>query len=154
MHWMTVQMPYHLIWESPDTMRCHFFGSVDVANLNDATNDFYNDSRSDRVTRALWDFSAMTQFAVDREQVSEIAFSDHAASCYMKPMKAAFITANPEFAELARLYIAEMEQLGGDWSNRLFASPDEARDWMASPPEPGLRKVAGSREGEGSLSGR
>jgi hypothetical protein len=135
---MNVQMPYQLIWESPDTMRCHFSGRVDVANLNDATNDFYNDSRSDCVTRAFWDFSAMTQFAVDRAQVSEIAFSDHAASCYMKPMKAAFITANAEFAELARLYIAEMEQLGGDWRNRLFASLGEARVWMACPPEQGV----------------
>jgi len=123
-------MPYELTWESRTTMRCRFSGSVNLAELNRATNDFYNDYRSDHVTRALWDFLAMTEFDVDKDGASEIAGSDNAASCYMKPMKAAFITNNEAFRGLAEHYVEEMENLGSHWTNRVFSTLDEARAWI------------------------
>ncbi|MCP5278733.1 MAG: hypothetical protein H6935_10290 [Thiobacillus sp.] len=126
-------MPYMLIWESPNTMRCHFSGDVDAAGLNKATNDFYNDERSEHVTKVLWDFSAMKHFEVEKDHVTEIAFTDYVASGYLKPMKAAFITTDPQFSELAKHYIAEMEQLESSWTNRLFTSIEDARIWIASP---------------------
>lgn len=126
-------MPYTLSWESPDTMRCRFYGDIDFADLNHATNDFYNDQRSDRVRNALWDFSAMTHFRVNDDQVLEIAATDNMASRYMKPMRAAFITTDAEFAELARHYTDEMERSASAWTNRLFFSLEDAREWIASP---------------------
>jgi len=126
-------MPYILTWEFPNTMWCQFSGDVDAASINKATNDFYNDERSDHVTQVIWDFSAMKQFRVEENQVTEIAFTDHAASGYMKPMKAAFIITNPKFSELAKHYIAMMEQLESAWTNRLFASIEDAKVWIACP---------------------
>lgn len=126
-------MPYRIIWESPNTMRCQFSGDVDAASVNKATNDFYNDERSDHVTQVLWDFSAMKRFTLEKGHVTEIAFTDFAASEYMKPIRAAFITTDPAFSALAKHYIAELEQLGSAWNNRLFASIEDARTWMAAP---------------------
>jgi type IV secretory pathway VirD2 relaxase len=125
-------MPYKLIFESPTTMWCQFSGHVDVTDLNNATNDFYNDYRSDHVTKALWDFMAMTHFDVGKEHTSEIAFSDNAASRYMKPMMAAFIVTDEEFSEIAKHYIEEMEKLESYWTNRLFSSLEDARDWVSA----------------------
>jgi hypothetical protein len=53
-------MAYKLVYESPTTMWCQFSGHVGVRDINDATNDFYHDYRSDHVTKVLWDFMAMT----------------------------------------------------------------------------------------------
>lgn len=125
-------MPYKIDWESKNTIWVRFFGNVSFTDLTNATNEFYNDERSDHVTGAFWDFSAMTLFDVGKDQVSEIAFIDNAASRYMKPIKAAFITADAAFTELARHYIEEMEQLETYWTNRLFSSMDDARAWVES----------------------
>lgn len=125
-------MPYKLIWETPATMCCRFSGHVDVDDLGNATNDLYNDPRSDFTTGVLWDFSAMTGFDAGRDNISEIAASDSAASRYMRPMNAAFITEDPAFSELVRHYIAEMEMFESRWTNRLFPSMEEARRWLSS----------------------
>jgi hypothetical protein len=113
-------------------MRCQFDGHVEAADLNNATNDFYNDHRSDAVTKVLWDFSTMTHFELHKGHVSEIAFCDNAASRCMKPMKAAFITTHEAFSELAKHYIEEMEMLESYWTNRLFSSLEDARNWLSS----------------------
>ncbi len=124
-------MPYRLHWESKNTIWVQFYGAVSVAELNNATNDVYNDHRSDHLSQAYWDFTDMTAFNVDKEAVSEIAFIDNAASRYMKPMKAAFVTRDPDFTTLAEHYIEEMNQLESYWTNRLFATMAEARVWMS-----------------------
>ena len=125
-------MPYELTWESRTAMRCRFFGSVNLTELNRATNDFYNDYRSDHVTQALWDFSSMADFDVGKEGASEIACTDNAASGYMKPMKAAFISSDEAFLELIRHYIEEMDSLGSNWTNQAFSSLEDARAWISS----------------------
>jgi len=113
-------------------MWCQFSGHIDVADLNNATNDFYDAPLSDNITNVLWDFSAMTSFDVSPDAAKEIAFTDHVASQYMKPMKAAFITSDAEFSILANQYIDEMKQLKSRWTNRLFSSLAEAQDWLSS----------------------
>ena len=123
-------MPYKLIWQSDSTIWCRFFGQVDFGDVNNATNDFYNDFCSDQVIKALWDFTEMAGITVSERQASEIAATDSAASSYMKSMKAAFITGDPALAILIRQYIDEMERYGSPWSNRLFETIDEARDWI------------------------
>jgi hypothetical protein len=71
-------------------------------------------------------------FDVNKEHVSEIAFSDNVASRYMKPMMAAFISTDEEFADLAKHYIEEMEQLESRWTNRFFSSVESAREWLTA----------------------
>lgn len=125
-------MPYKLTWESRTTMWCRFFGDVDFVELNNASSDFFNDPRSDNITEALWDFSDMARFSVEEEHASEIAACDSAASRYMKPIKAAFITIDAEFAKLAEHYIDEMDKFESRWTNRLFSSLEDARNWLSA----------------------
>lgn len=125
-------MSYKIVWESESRIWCRFSGPLHFADVNAATDEFYHDPRSDRVRAALWDFTETTQVAVGEEEASEIAATDAAASRYMKPLKAAFITGDSELATLAEHYIREMEQFGSPWTNRLFATIDEARSWVAS----------------------
>ena len=113
-------------------MHCHFLGKVGFADLTHATNDFYNDIRVDRTRFAVWDFSEMDEFVVGKHEASEIAATDFAASAYLKPLKSAFVTNNPAFAELVRHYITEMDAMGTQWTNRLFADRAEAMRWIAS----------------------
>lgn len=124
-------MPYKLNWLSFDTMWCQFSGHVDIANVNQASNEFYNDHRTDHITKVLWDFSTMTHFDADADDASEIAFTDNVASSYLKPMKAAFITTDADFSELVQHYIDEMELLGNCWTNRLFSSLEDAGQWLS-----------------------
>lgn len=124
-------MPYELSWVAPDTMWCRFSGHVNGAIINEASSAFYNDLRVDHITKTLWDFSAMTHFDADEHDASEVAFTDNVASTYLKPMKSALITTNADFSELLRLYIGEMELLRNPWTNRLFSSLKDARQWMS-----------------------
>ncbi len=125
-------MSYKLIFESSSTLWCRFFGKIDFADATMATNEFYSDPRSDETRVALWDFSEISGFNVSQIEVSEIAAIDDTASTYMKPLKVAFITRDPELAILTRHYIQEMALYGNRWDNRLFESIDEARRWAAS----------------------
>ena len=125
-------MPYKLVWATDPTMHCHFFGKVGFGDLTHATNDFYNDIRVDRTRFAVWDFSEMDEFVVGKHEASEMAATDFAASAYLKPLKSAFVTNNPAFAELVRHYITEMDAMGTQWTNRLFADRAEAMRWIAS----------------------
>lgn len=129
---MPANMPYKIDWESKNTVWIRFFGNISFSETNQATNDFYNDHRSDYVTGAYWDFTGVTDCDVVKEQVSEIAFTDDAASKYMKPMNAAFITTDPLLATLTKHYIKVMEEQGSHWTNRLFSSMDDARSWIES----------------------
>ncbi len=125
-------MPYQFTWESDSTLWVKFDGEISFSNLNNATNDFYNDTRSERITAIFWDFSAMTSFNVDKDDASEMAYTDNVASRYLKPMKAAFIATNAKFCALTRHYIEEMQRLESPWTNRLFSSMERARAWIAS----------------------
>ena len=125
-------MPYKLVWPTDTTMHCHFLGKVGIGDLTCATDDFYNDIRVDRTRFAVWDFSEMDEFVVGKHEASEMAATDFAASAYLKPLKSAFVTNNPAFAELVRHYIIEMDAMGAQWTNRLFADRAEAMRWMAS----------------------
>jgi len=123
-------MPYELIWESPQAVLCRFFGEVVDAELDEATNALLEDSGSDLVASAIWDFSAMTGFQVSPKHASEIAATDAVASGYMPPMRHAFVSRDPAFSQLARLYIEEAKQMGSHWENRLFETLAEARAWL------------------------
>lgn len=120
-------MPYELGWDQKSTVTCRFFGSVDFDDINNASNDFLNDSRSDDIRYALWDFSSISSFCISEEQASEIAATDSAASDYMKPLKAAFVTKDPALAALVREYIREMHAFGSHWINGLFGDVESAR---------------------------
>lgn len=112
-------------------MLCSFYGRVCAAELSEATNDFYNDPRSDRTTVTVWNFTEMTGFDVGETEATEMAATDFAASIYLKPIKSAFIVCDPDFSNLVRLYIEEMKHYGSGWTNRLFETLDEARRWVA-----------------------
>jgi hypothetical protein len=123
---------YKIVWESPNTVLCNFYGCVSAAELSKATNDFYNDPRSDNTTITIWDFTEMTGFDVEETESAEIAATDFAASTYLRPIKSAFIVCDPDFSNLVRLYINEMKHYGSHWTNRLFENLDETRRWVVS----------------------
>jgi len=123
-------MPYILTWESESSIWCQFYGSVDFDDVNDATNEFYNDYRSDFVTDALWDFSQATEVVISTMEASVMAATDFAASTYMKPLKSAFVTSNPALSQLVNVYIRDMDKLGSPWTNQLFQTVGEAKNWM------------------------
>lgn len=125
-------MPYKFNWESGRTIHVLFHGTVTQSDLTNASNDLFNDPRSDSVRQAYWDFTGIEGFTFEWPHVREIAATDSVASTYMGRMKAAFIIQDIELAELARGYIREMENMGSPWKNRLFPSMEEARQWMAA----------------------
>lgn len=125
-------MSYALIWESKSSIWCRFSGRVDFADVTMATNEFYHDHRSDNIRVTLWDFTEISDFVIDENEATEIAATDAAASVYLKPLKAAFITQNSEFALLVEQYIRDKEQFGSPWTNKLFRTIGEARNWVAT----------------------
>ena len=125
-------MTYKLVWESPGAILCNFYGTISAAELSEATNDFYNDPRSDHTTVTIWNFTEMTGFDVRGAEAAEIAATDFAASLYLKPIKSAFVVRDPDFSNLARQYVDEMKHYGSRWTNGVFESLDEARMWVAS----------------------
>jgi hypothetical protein len=125
-------MSYKLVWDTDHILHCHFSGVVDFNQVNDASNAFLADVRSEYASHAVWDFSGMTIFDVRKHQASELAATDCVASLYTKPLKAAFITNDESFAELVKQYIVEMEAYGARWTNKLFASIEEAMEWVVA----------------------
>lgn len=125
-------MAYRTIWESPESVRVEFFGTITYADALNATEGLYNDSRSDNVRYAFWDFSAINDFVVSEVEADEMAAMDHVASQYMKPMKAAFIIRDPKLIELAEQYIAALSDMRCQWSSKLFDNMDDARQWANS----------------------
>jgi len=125
-------MPHRVIWESRVSVWTKFSGIVTYGEVLDTTHTLYANPRSDDVVHAYWDFSEIDGFVVDKSEVEEMAYVDHAASLYLRPMKAAFILSDPELLVLAEQYIAHMQALGSTWQNRIFPTMEEARDWMAS----------------------
>ena len=124
-----IRMPYKFNWESPESLRVEFFGVVTFVDAINATEDLYNDYRSDEVRYAFWDFSAIDGYLVSETEVTEMAAMDAAASEYMKPMKAAFIIRDRNLAALGEYYLATLRELGCPWQHELFCSMDDARQW-------------------------
>jgi trans-aconitate methyltransferase len=125
-------MSYKLVWDTDHVLHCRFSGIVDFNQVNDASNEFLEDTRSEHASHAVWDFSDMTNFDIRKHQASEIAATDCVASHYTKPLKAAFITSDQSFAELVKQYIVEMDAYGTHWTNKLFDSIEDAMDWVAA----------------------
>jgi len=123
-------MAYKIIWESPSSIWVRFSGTVTFNETVNATNAVYADFRSDQIKSALWDFSAIDDFSVAEREVEEMAATDHAASLYMKPMRAAFILTDPRLKSLGEQYIAFMLEMGSPWQNRLFENLTDARKWV------------------------
>ncbi len=128
-------MPYSTTWESPASVCVHFTGLVTYPEAVHAINALYDDPRCDHVERAIWDFSGIDGFSVDGEEVEEIAYTDLAASDYVRHMRAAFVIRDPALLVLAEQYVAHMARLGSPWENRIFSSLVEARRWAG--PEAG-----------------
>lgn len=128
-------IPYETRWEWNHTFYTRFTGTVTVNEAIAATNAFYDDPSSDMVSRVFWDFSAIDDFLINADEVEEIAASDHAASLYLPQQRAAFIIRHPGLIGLAEQYIAHMRELGSRWENRIFASVEEARQWLNAPRE-------------------
>lgn len=124
-----IAMRYVFTWESDKHLWVKFFGALDGTDLNNATNDLYNDFRLDSLQGVLWDFSGIDSFDVTDIHAEEVAYTDFAASHYKRNMKAAFITQNPGFAKLAKIYIETMDDLRCPWENRLFDNIEDARMW-------------------------
>lgn len=122
-------MPYRVIWESNHAVWTKFSGVVTYAEALGATNAFYGDPRCDTAQCAFWDFTDIDGFVVDGSEVEEMAFVDHVASLYMRPLKSAFVLRDPALLELAEQYVAQMRELGSPWQNRIFGTMDEARQW-------------------------
>jgi hypothetical protein len=123
-------MAFKIFWESHSSVWVAFNGTATFGEATAATNAVYNDPRSDDLEFALWDFAAIDDFAVTERDVEEMAASDYAAGLYMKPLKAAFVIADPGLKDLGDQYISHMRKLGSPWQNRLFASLDDARKWI------------------------
>ncbi len=123
-------MAYKINWESQNAVWVVFNGTVTFGEANAATNAVYSDPRSDDLQFALWDFAAIDDFAVTEREVEDMAASDYVAGLYMKPMKAAFIIADPRLKELGDQYISHLREFGSRWQNGLFDSLDDARKWI------------------------
>jgi hypothetical protein len=124
-------MPYKASWESTESVRVEFFGELTFNDTLCATEDLYNDPRSDFVRNVFWDFSAITGFVVSEAEVTDMAAMDHAASLYMHPLKAAFIIRDPGLMQLGEQYVAMLSDMGCSWHNKLFTSMHDARQWAA-----------------------
>ena len=125
-------LKYRFNWEPDNTLWVEFFGAIDAMDLNNATNAFYNDPRLETTKQVLWDFSAIESFDVSQFDAEEIAYTDQVESQYKKDMKAAFITQDATFAELARKYINTLNSLSCAWQNRLFNRIEDARQWISN----------------------
>jgi hypothetical protein len=123
-------MPYKIDWTSPRAVNVQFFGVITDSDLSAATDDFYHDERVDFVREVTWDHTNIVDFIVTPERLNEIAASDSVASGYMYPLKSAFVIHHPAVIELAKGYIATLEELGSPWQNRIFVSLEEARGWL------------------------
>jgi hypothetical protein len=125
-------MPYKIHWTSQRAVYVQFFGVITDSDLSAATNDFYNDQRVDFVHSVTWNFTGIDDFIVGPERANEIAASDTVASGYLRALKAAFVIQHPALIELAKGYIATMEELGSPWQNRIFGSVEEASIWLSA----------------------
>ncbi|MBK7660365.1 MAG: hypothetical protein IPJ28_15100 [Betaproteobacteria bacterium] len=103
-----------------------FSGIVTYGEVLDTTNTLYGNPRCDDVVHAYWDFSEIDGFVVDENEVEEMAYVDHAASLYLRPMKAAFILKRPGPAGTGPQYIAHMQSLGSTWQNRIFPTMERS----------------------------
>jgi hypothetical protein len=122
-------MTFKFVWQSNESVWVQFYETVTFGDALAATNALYSDPRSDSTKYAFWDFSTIDGFIVDSGEVDEMAAMDHAASLYMKPMKAAFIISDPNLMVLGKQYIDVIQSLGTRWQNKLFSNMLDAQQW-------------------------
>jgi hypothetical protein len=88
----------------------------------------YGDSRFDNLRYQLWDFTKVTEFNVNIEDMIKIAAHDKAAALSNSNMKIAIVATEEMAQTLLNLYQAEM--FTSPWESEIFNSMDEAQQWV------------------------
>ena len=102
--------------------------ALDGDELFQVNEKIYSDSRFDNLHYQLWDFTKVSEFNVNIEDVSKIAAHDRAAALSNSSMKVALVAAEEMIQTFANLYEGEMFE--SPWESRMFTSMDEAKQWV------------------------
>lgn len=126
-------MPHKLIWE-PKGVSWYYSGDVTGKEIISTSTMIYGDSRFDKLSYKLVDFSEVNTISMTNEEVAKIAFQHKAAALSNPNIKTAIVTqpVSGKMADLANNFAAFFSD--SPWEVQIFTDPDQANAWLGRNP--------------------
>lgn len=121
-------MPYEIIRE-PQGAYKRFWGVVTPAEFLASVHEFHSDPHFESIRYTINDFLATEHFRMPESAIEDVAAINLGASFVNQKIKIAAVTTDSVIIEMARKF-AEISQ---SYPTQLFASLDEARNWVQAP---------------------
>jgi len=121
-------MPVRLKWKDKGVVFIHQ-DAVTADEISRANSDFFGDDRSDRVRYQIIDFLGMTSIQATEMDMKMVAAHDIGSSSYLKAIRMAFVTDNPDFIKVTEAYRTTIHKLSSDWCCEIFPDRETAEEW-------------------------
>lgn len=103
-----------------------FFGQISINDIERATIEHGSDERFDNLLFVIFDFSPVTNFHLQPNEIECIWIHDIGAKHSNSKIKKAVVTRSPEVIALINYY----KNLGSAFPIELFATQVDARNWL------------------------
>lgn len=122
-------MPYETHWES-EGIRWVYSGAMSDDDVLQANLDLYDDSRFTTIRYQIADFTGVIALTASARTIRKLSWMDKEQSARNPGVRVAIIAATPLTLGIASIYRLS----AGDtpWAIQVFATEDDARDWLAT----------------------
>ena len=120
-------MPYKTEW-TENGVWWTYSGIVTSKEALQSNLEIYGDSRFDRLTYQIADFSGAEALELTEGEVKKIAYLDRAAALSNPKIKVAIVAHLDLIKEMAQMYANYSET--SPWQTKIFNTLQEARQWL------------------------
>ena len=124
-------MPYRTTWEERGIVWT-YHGDVTAREISRANEEFYNDERSDTAQYQIIDAERVASVEWSDRDIRETAAHDVGATHFVKDLKVAYVTRDPEIAAKMEKYIDLARSVETSWQFRGFEDMESARAWATA----------------------
>ena len=119
-------MKYVFEWMD-DNPHVIFFGDIDFASINEATERIYGDPRLDNMKYIICNLDYVVKLSLNAEELKIISVLDRYIYPYNQHLKIAGVSKDQKIREMVLKYIESMKDL--KWKLKIFSSFDDALAW-------------------------
>ena len=110
-----------------DNPHVAFFGNVDYALINEATERIYGDQRLDNMKYLICNLENVESLSLDPVEMKIISVLDRYIYPYNQHLKIAGVVKDQKIREMILKYMEDMKDL--NWKIKIFSSFNDALAW-------------------------